>query len=111
MKNNYFQDLNLINIIKSLSQGKCAGCVFNKIGTCSLLPIHQIDSLDLLSDKDVMSDKFSCKYKILHQDLSDFFVDEYIYVHGSDKPLCLTELNLFCKKINNYKEIKNNENI
>lgn len=106
MKNKHAQDLNLLKMIKSLSQGKCAGCVFNKIGTCSLLPIHQIGSDDPLFDKDVMSDKFSCNYKILHQDLADFMVDEYTYVYGSDKPLMLTELNLLCKKINNYKEKK-----
>lgn len=75
MKNKHAQDLNVLKMIKSLSQGKCAVCVFNKLGTCSLLSVHQVGYDDPLSDKDVMDDKFKCKYKILHQDLSDFMVD------------------------------------
>lgn len=111
MKNKHAQDLNILKLIKSLSEGKCAGCVFNKLGSCSLLSIHQTSSDDPLSDQDVMSEKYDCKYKILHQDLSDFMVDEFLYVYGSEKPLMLAELNLLCKKINHYKECTTNENV
>lgn len=110
MKNQFSQDLNLLKIIKSLSKGKCAGCIFNKIGTCALLDVHKVDS-DVISDQDVMSDKFNCKYKILHQDLADFLVGEFLYIFNSEKPVCLTELNLLVKKINNFKEIETNENL
>lgn len=111
MKNKHAQELNVLKLIKSLSEGKCAGCVFNKLGSCSLLPIHLANSDDPLFDKDVMSEKFDCKFKILHQDLSDYMVDEYLYVFASEKPLILAELNLLCKKINHYKECTNNENV
>ena len=111
MKNKHAQDLNILKLIKSLSEGKCAGFVFNKLASCSLLPIFRYSIDDSISDSDVMDEKFTCKFKILHQDLADSMVDEYICVYDSDKPLSLTALNSLCKKINNYKECKKNENV
>lgn len=103
MKNEHAQNLGLIKMIKKLSTGTCAGCVFNKLGKCALsdayLHYHILDEMP----KEIKA----CGLKITHEDLANYMNDEYLSNTCTGLSPSLSELFLLITKIENFKkEIK-----
>lgn len=74
MKNEHAQNLNLIKMIKKLSTGTCAGCVFNKLGQCAISDVY-ITCHDI---EEMPKDIKECNIKVTHDDLASFIEDDFL---------------------------------